>query len=125
VARKKPARKKEPTPERGITWPRWTGFRGKTVWDWLQLLIVPFALAGIGFWFTEQQDARQQALEEQRAQDAALQAYLDEMGDLMLNRKLQDSQESDPVRILARARTATILTRLDAERNNSVLLIST
>ena len=45
----------------------WTGFRGKTVWDLLQLLIVPLALAVIGLWFAAQQDARQQQIENQRA----------------------------------------------------------
>src|SRR5215204_1622270 len=66
----------------------WTGFRGKTVWDLLQLLIVPLALAVVGLWFAAQQDARQQEIEnqradaerelaEQRAQDEALQSYLD------------------------------------------------
>jgi membrane protease YdiL (CAAX protease family) len=34
----------------------WTGFRGKTVWDLLQLLIVSLALAVIGFLFTMQQE---------------------------------------------------------------------
>src|SRR5215211_457731 len=34
----------------------WTGFRGKTVWDVLQLLIVPLALAVIGLWFAAQQE---------------------------------------------------------------------
>src|SRR5919112_4433077 len=48
----------------------WTGFRGKTVWDLLQLLIVPLALAVIGFLFTMQQDQRQQQIEDQRAQQA-------------------------------------------------------
>jgi ABC-type uncharacterized transport system permease subunit len=33
----------------------WTGFTGatesyKTLYDWLQLLFVPLALAGLGFW---------------------------------------------------------------------------
>ena len=49
----------------------WTGFGKsvqpqprKTLWDWLQLLIVPLALAVIGFAFTLQQDARQQKIEE-------------------------------------------------------------
>src|SRR5215217_1392128 len=46
----------------------WTGFQGKTVWDFLQLLIVPLALAAIGFWFTAQQDARQQKIEKKRAE---------------------------------------------------------
>lgn len=35
-------------------------FRGKTVWNWLELLIVPVALAVVGLWLTAQQDARQQ-----------------------------------------------------------------
>jgi hypothetical protein len=66
VARKKPGRKKEPTPKRGIAWPRWTGFRGMTVRDWLQLLIVPLALVGIGFIFTMQQEQQAQKIENQR-----------------------------------------------------------
>src|ERR671911_3084505 len=48
----------------------WTGLRGKTVWDLLQLLIVPLALAVIGFLFTMQQDIRQQDIEDERARQA-------------------------------------------------------
>src|SRR3712207_7422295 len=68
VERKKPRRKAEPESKRRIAWPKWTGFRGMTVRDWLQLLIVPFALVVIGFLFTMQQDARQQQIENQRAE---------------------------------------------------------
>jgi hypothetical protein len=81
VERKKPARKKGPALKKDSRW----GFHGMTVRNWLELLIVPLVLAGIGFWFTAQQDARMQQiedqraasdrkLEDQRAQDAALQA---------------------------------------------------
>ena len=66
VERKKPGRKKSKDPNKQSRW----GFRGMTVRDWLEPLIVPFALAVIGFWFTMQQDARQQAIEAQRAQAA-------------------------------------------------------
>jgi Pentapeptide repeats (8 copies) len=110
---------------------RW-GLRGKTVWDWLQLLIVPLALAVIGFFFTMQQDAQQQALEdrraqagraleEQRTQDAALQAYLDQMSQLVLEKELFASQEDSRVRTLARARTLTVLRRLDPDRKGLVV----
>ena len=62
--------------------------------DWLALLILPFALIGFGLWFTAQQDQRQQQIEnkraeaerelaEQSAQDAALQAHLDQMSSLL------------------------------------------
>jgi hypothetical protein len=49
-------------------------FWGKTVWDWLQLLIVPLVLAAFGFWFAARQEARQQEIEERRAQDLSLEA---------------------------------------------------
>src|ERR671912_331775 len=64
---------------------RWAGFEKKTLWDWLQLLVVPLMLVLVGVGFAWQQDARQDAIEDrravnerrvqdQRAQDAALQA---------------------------------------------------
>jgi uncharacterized protein YjbI with pentapeptide repeats len=116
---------------------RW-GFRGMTVRNWLELLIVPLVLVGIGLLFEMQQaerqratELRQQALEdqraqaerelaEQRAQDEALQAYLDQMSQLILERKLLEAEHGDPVHTLAQARTSTVILRLDAEHNESV-----
>jgi uncharacterized protein YjbI with pentapeptide repeats len=109
-------------------------FGGQTVWDWLHLLsalAIPVVLAAAGLWFTAQQDQRQVAIEEQRAeaerelaeqraQDEALQAYLDQMSQLMLERKLLEAEPGDPVHTLAQARTATVILRLDAEHNESV-----
>jgi hypothetical protein len=105
---------------------RWTGFgedvhpkpdtqdirRAKTLWDWLQLLIIPIVLAVGGLLFTQAQEERQQRNEELRSQDAALQAYIDQMGTLLLDRNLRDEQSDDEVRSLARARTLTALNRL-------------
>jgi uncharacterized protein HemX len=48
---------------------RW-GLRAKTVWDWLQLLIVPLMLALITVVFTWQQNERQNELEERRGRQA-------------------------------------------------------
>jgi hypothetical protein len=54
----------------------WAGFGSKTVWDWLQLLsmlTIPVIIAASGFWLTAQQAqqaARQQAIEDQSAQQA-------------------------------------------------------
>jgi hypothetical protein len=105
----------------------WTGFRGKTLWDLLQLLIVPLVLVGIGLLFEMQQAAREdqraaveRELAEQRAQDEALQAYLDQMSQLMLERKLLEAELGDPVHTLAQARTSTVMLSLDAEHNESV-----
>jgi uncharacterized protein YjbI with pentapeptide repeats len=77
----------------------------------------------IGFLFTARQDQRaevERELAEQRAQDEALQAYLDQMSQLMLERKLLEAGQGDPVHTLAQARTSTAILRLDAEHNESV-----
>jgi uncharacterized protein YjbI with pentapeptide repeats len=132
VEQKKLVRKAEPPSKRGMAWPRWTGFRNKTVWDFLQLLIVPLMLVAIGFWFTAQQDARQQKIEKkraeaerelavQRAQDEALQAYLSQMSQLMLEKDLRHADAEDEVLTVARARTLTVLERLDPSRKTAVM----
>jgi uncharacterized protein YjbI with pentapeptide repeats len=132
VERKKLVRKAEPPSKRGIAWPRWTGFRGMTVRDWLDLLVVPLALVVISFLFTTQQDQRQQQIEnrraeaerelaEQRAQDEVLQAYLDQMSTLMLEKDLRNSEEDSEVRTLARARTLTVFRRVDTSRKEEIM----
>jgi uncharacterized protein YjbI with pentapeptide repeats len=124
----------------------WTGFADKTLWEWLQLLgalAIPLVLAIAGFWFTTQQEARQQRIEtqraqeaqkienqraeaerelaEQRAQDEALQAYLDEMSHLLLEKDLRTSDENSEVYTLAQARSATVIQTLDADGNRNVI----
>src|SRR5215216_4408047 len=132
VGQKKLVRKAEPPAKRGIAWPRWTGFRGMTVRDWLDLLVVPLALVLISFLFTTQQDQRQQQTEnqraeaerelaEQRTQDEALQAYLNQMSSLLLEKDLRASEKRSEVRTLARARTLTVLGRLDPSRKADVI----
>src|SRR5215213_9589579 len=49
---------------------------------------------------------------QRRAQDEALQAYLDQMSRLLLEEDLRTSEESREVRTLARARTLTVLATL-------------
>ena len=72
-------------------------FGGKTLWDWMGLLIVPVVLSLITVVFAWQQDIRQDQIEnkrakaerelaDQRAQDEALQAYLDQMSTFFLRR---------------------------------------
>jgi hypothetical protein len=122
---RKRTRRREPQdqPRQSQAWTQ-KALGGKTIWEWLQLLIIPVALAVIGFLFTMQQEWRQhqleerraqvaQNLEDQRAQDAALQAYLDQMSNLLLEKDLRESAEGSAVRQLARARTLTVLQTLD------------
>ena len=109
-----------------------SGFGDKTLWDLLQLLIVPLALAVIGFWFTSQQEARQHEIEDQRAQvereieaeraeQVTLQAYLEQMGTLLLDRGLRAADENSDVRRLARARTLVVLDALSPPRQELAL----
>jgi uncharacterized protein YjbI with pentapeptide repeats len=114
---------------------KWTGivkasdFQSRTLWDWLQPLIIPAVIAGGGIWFNQQQRGRELEIEAQRAQDDTLQAYLDQMSHLMLldeadgakPKPLRKSGRKDEVRVLARARTLTVLRRLDSRRKRSVL----
>src|SRR5260221_2553850 len=104
----------------------------KTLWDWLQLLIIPAVLAVGGFIINltisrgEQEATKQRAkIEREIAEDnqyeAALQAYIDKMSELLLEKKLRDSKPEDEVRKIARVRTLTVLPRLDNRRKKSIL----
>jgi uncharacterized protein YjbI with pentapeptide repeats len=103
-----------------------TGFQNKTLWDWLQLLIVPLALALIAFLFnrttsrTEQKIATQRYEQDQnialdKQHEDLLQTYLDRMSELLLEKQL-GSSPSDAVKNVARVRTTTVLFQLDARR---------
>jgi uncharacterized protein YjbI with pentapeptide repeats len=105
-------------------------FWGKLVWDWLQLLgtlAIPVVVAVAAAWFSWQQSTTQTQIEEQRAQGEALQAYLDQMSTLLLERDLRSStednatQESIEARTLARAQTLTVLGRVDSSRKSQIL----
>jgi uncharacterized protein YjbI with pentapeptide repeats len=94
---------------------------GKTLWDWLQLLIVPLVLAIGGFWFSQMQKTTEQRSTTDNQREAALQAYINEMSELLLHEKLRESAGDDEVRTIARVRTLTVLRGLDATRKASVI----
>jgi hypothetical protein len=94
-----------------------------TLWDWIKLLIVPAVIAGGGLWFNAQQREREQRIASERAQDEALQGYLDGMSQLLTDkeRPVHSAQPGDSLSTVARARTLTVLGRLDSGRKRSVL----
>ena len=108
----------------------WTGFNGnnksgKTLWDWLQLLgvlAIPVAVALGTAWFTTKQGQESDKENKDNQHEAALQAYIDKMSELLLANHLRGSTEDEEARKIARVRTLTVLRRLDAERKGSVLL---
>jgi uncharacterized protein YjbI with pentapeptide repeats len=110
---------------------------GMTLRNWLPIvgaLLVSVVIA-LGIWgitwqlekLENQRAEAERELAEQRAQDEALQAYLDQMSQLILDRQLLGveqgvpvHEQGDPVHTLAQARTSTAILRLDAEHNESV-----
>ena len=103
-----------------------TGFLNKSLWDWLSLLIVPLALAIVALVFqlantrTERQIAQQRYEQDQqialdKQHEDLLQAYLDRISELLLKDNLRTSSDNE-VRNVARVRTITVLTRLNARR---------
>ncbi len=108
------------------------GLRGKNLWDWLQLLIIPAVLAVGGYLFnyttsrneqktTQLRDQTERDISSDNQREAALQAYIDNMSALLLEKNLRGSGEDDEVRKIARVRTLTVLPRLDGVRKKSVL----
>jgi uncharacterized protein YjbI with pentapeptide repeats len=154
---------------------KWTGFGraevketvqpAKTLWDWLDLLIVPIVLAIGGYLFTRSESVRSQRraaeqaqvdreIANRRSKDEALEAYIDDMSELLIDHGLRSipiykpwepmlererragtlqsteagsqSNQAEPspeeaLREVARARTFTILQRLDADHKRTVV----
>jgi uncharacterized protein YjbI with pentapeptide repeats len=108
---------------------RWTGLifdsaegtRYKTAWDWLDLLIVPVALAALGFWFNSREKRTERERAVAVARSEALQSYLDRMSNLILDSNLLSSTEGSPERGVARSRTLTAASQLDSDGRGVVL----
>jgi len=120
----------------------WTGFGEstlsngnivgeKTLWDWMELLIIPLVLALGAFFLNRSERATERDTAEKRSelereiakdrqQEAALQTYFDRMSDLLLKEKLRTTKKKE-VRDVARTRTISILRALDTERSNLVI----
>jgi uncharacterized protein YjbI with pentapeptide repeats len=103
-----------------------TNFHKRTLWDWMQLLIIPAVLAGVGLWFNRQQREQELQTADRRAQDEALQAYLDQMSGMLIPYSkdlpsLYKARPGDSLSSVARARTLTVLPRLDGDRKARVV----
>ncbi|CAA9448099.1 Phage pentapeptide repeat family protein (ACLAME 560) [uncultured Rubrobacteraceae bacterium] len=120
----------------------WTGFARreaepegtmamKTLWDWQELLLVPLALALAGWWLnrvqTERETRAQRHVKErddrmqaERARTEVLEAYLDDMTQILLHEGTATAHAGTVVKAVAEARTAAALLGLDATRKRRV-----
>jgi len=108
----------------------------KTLWDWLGLLSVLAIPAAVGFgtiWFTKKQGEVSDAENTDNQREAALQAYIDKISELLLKEHLGEEHLRErsadgqlkpgyeQVQKIARVRTITILFQLDTRRTDYVL----
>src|SRR5215469_4624297 len=114
----------------------WTGFNAhigphvpqyqptKTLWDWLQLLLIPLVLAVAALLFNRATTRTEQMIALDKQREDLLQTYLDRMSELLLEKQLHSPASPyeirnvtrDEVRNVAQVRTITILFQLDARR---------
>jgi len=110
----------------------WTGFSGymptnkdavreKTLWDWLDLLIIPAVLAVVAFLLDGSRKRSEQAVESDRQRQQTLDCYFDYISELLLSGHLLNTTNSNYARELVRTRTLTALRLLDGKRKAQVL----
>jgi hypothetical protein len=105
----------------------------RTVWEWLTVLTISAVIAGVAVMFTVrqaeqqrkiqvQQAEDQQEVQVQQANDDAVQAYLGQMTQMMLDKPpLLVSDPKSAAGITARVRTVTALKTLDDKHNKIVV----
>jgi uncharacterized protein YjbI with pentapeptide repeats len=93
---------------------------GKTLWDWMDLLLVPSILALGGLWFNRQERTAERERADERRREDALQNYLDQMTVLLIDKKLRTSEREEK-RDIARTRTLTVLRELDRVRKGMLV----
>lgn len=94
---------------------------GKTLWDLLELLIVPLALTSIAIWLNQRVRETEQRTTNEQLQEDALHTYFDRMSELSLDHNLYGASQNSDVRFIARSRTLNIFQRLNGERKGVVL----
>lgn len=110
----------------------WTGFGetvlsdgivkpSKTLWDWMDLLLIPFVLAIIVFLFNRSERRNEQRIAIEKQREETLREYLDQMAELFIKTDLKDEQASSAAMVVGRARTLAILGSLDGHRKGILL----
>jgi len=113
------------------TSPQWTGFgpydstingpRSKTLWDWLDLLIVPLVLS-VGVWFLSSTEKESEKLVElDRQQQSVLDLFINQISKLILENGLKSENVAKDTRAIARIYALGAFRRLSRERKAEAL----
>src|SRR5260221_14467790 len=75
---------------------------GKALWDWLQLLIIPLVLAVAALLFNRATTRTEQKIALDKQREDLLQAYLDRMSELLLEKQLHSPASPYEIRNVTR-----------------------
>lgn len=110
--------------------PSWTGFgertidqnkeAAKTLWDWLELLIIPLAIGVFGWFFKTSEKAKAQIIEEEKAQNSSLESCIDSITNLIINHRLTNNPETE-IKIIAQTKISLALSNLNGTRKGQIL----
>ena len=98
-----------------------TGLADKTLWDFLQLLIVPLLVVVVAGQLNEAAKERQRLEAADRHRQEAYNLLLSDISHLILEGGLADPDVKQSVRAVARARALTTLQELDAARKRFLI----
>jgi hypothetical protein len=115
-------------------WAPWTGFgwlrnpetqqiigNPKTLWDWLNLLVVPLVIAYGVTRINETTRAAERASALSTSLDSILNEFMDDLSRLLLDHKLRETLQGSEARTVARGQTLVALDRLDGKRRGQLL----
>lgn len=99
------------------------GFSKQPLWEWMDLLLVPLALALAGYVISRIQKKTEFEVSDEKRRQETFEKYIDRMSALILTHNLKDEDTKDKkpeVKNLARTLTLNVLRELGAERNRQV-----
>ena len=92
-----------------------TGFETKTLWDWMNLLIIPLVLSIGAFLLNKSERLVEREIAKDRQREIVLQNYIKEISKLLLDNKLYGGRNKKG-RDIARTLTLNVLRNLDDTR---------
>lgn len=98
-----------------------TGFRGKTLWQWLDIFLSPLIIAITGWILTVRLKQIEQQQDIFRGQQEDLQAYFDRMSNLLLNHDLRKSSTDNEGVIICQNLTSVITATASNKQKRQIL----
>jgi uncharacterized protein YjbI with pentapeptide repeats len=94
--------------------------RYKTLWDWLDLIIIPASIALFAWMYTEFEKDKNERIEEEKIKSNILESFINTMTELLVQHNLASNPDQKRLAI-ARTRINMALSQLDGQRKGQVL----